>query len=501
MRSRTITTAKTMLAAIAAIGILDIGCATTRESSNDAPRQAPQEPWREARPAAGDPAPLTFPTIQKAELKNGLTVLLVEDHALPTVHASLVVRAGASHDGKDAGLADITWDLLDEGAGTMGAAALANAFADIGASIDTGAGRESGSIRVRVLRTELEKALELMAVVAQKPTFSTPDFDRIKRLHQGALKEKEGDPNTLASQLLMAEVYGADHAYGHAADGTVASLEKIKQASVKRFWSEYAGPKNAALVLVGDLTIDDAKALAEKQLGKWRGGPSKAAKAPSTPAARKATKIVVVDFPGAPQTKIRIARPLLSAGDPEQAQAIVMNEILGGMFTSRLNLKLREEKQWSYGVNSSLEARVGVAPFVIRTDVQTDKTADALVEIFAQLDTLKSGGVTEAELALAKAHYTRSLPALFALPRLQAAVAAQLFTLGLPADHYTALSAAVTASTGELVKAAAERAIVKDDFVVVLVGDRAKIEAGLTDKALGDVVFVGRDGVVVSGAK
>lgn len=493
MRARTI---RTLVAAVSAVVVVNAGCATTKEAATEAVREAPREPWREARPAAGTPAALTFPTIQKAELKNGLTVLLVEDHTLPTVHASLVVRAGASLDGKEGGLADLTWDLLDEGAGSYSAAALANAFADIGASVSTAAGRESGAINVRVLRTELDKALELLALVAQKPAFAQADFDRLKRLHQGDLKGKEGNPETLAWQVLMAEVYGVDHAYGHAADGTVATLDKIKQASVKRFWTEHAGPKNAALVLVGDLTLDDAKALGEKQLGKWRGGPSKPAKAPVAPKAKKATKILVVDFPGAPQTLIRIARPLLAAADPDQAQAIVMNQVLGGMFTSRLNLKLREEKQWSYGAFSSVDARVGAGPFLIGTDVQTDKTGDALAEIFTQLDTLKTGGVTDEELGLAKANYTRQLPALFALPPLQASVAGNLFALGLPVDHYATLSTAVSGVVTDQVKAAAERAIVKDDFVVVLVGDKAAIEAGLVGKDLGEVVFVGRDGVV-----
>jgi zinc protease len=405
----------------------------------------------------------------------------------------LVVRAGASLDGKEAGLAHLTWDLLDEGAGTYTASTLANAFADLGASVDASAGREAGVLGVRVLRTQLEPALELMALVASKPTFGQPEFDRLKRQHQGALAEKEGSPSTIAWQALVAEIYGADHAYGHPADGTAASLDKVKLASVKRFWADHAGPKNAALVLVGDLTLDDAKALAEKQLGKWRGGASKA-KAPATPKARTATKILVVDFPGAPQTLIRLARPLMAVNDPDEPAAIVMNQVLGGMFSSRLNLKLREEKQWTYGAFSSVDTRVGAGPFYLGADVQTDKTGEALAEIFAQLDTLKTGGITAEELALGRDSYTRTLPALFALPELQAQAATSLFGLGLPVDHYATLNTAVTAVTTDQVKAVAQRAIVKEDFVVVLVGDKAAIEAGLAGKNLGDVVFVDKDG-------
>jgi len=171
--------------------------------------------------------------------------------------------------------------------------------------------------------------------------------------------------------------------------------------------------------------------------------------------------------------------------------------VLGGMFSSRLNLKLREEKQWTYGAFSFVDARYGPGPFVVGADVQSDKTGDALAEMMFQLDTLKTGGVTEEELALGKANYTRSLPGLFALPHLVTHEAAWAFALSLPPDHQEKLAAAVSAVTADLAKAAADRAIAKDDLIVVLVGDRATIEAGVAAKALGEVTFVGRDGAAI----
>jgi zinc protease len=194
------------------------------------------------------------------------------------------------------------------------------------------------------------------------------------------------------------------------------------------------------------------------------------------------------------QTQIRVARPLLAVGDPDEPAMTVMNQILGGMFTSRLNLKLREEKQWTYGAFSQFDARTGPGPFVLGADVQTPSTGDALKEIFDQLDTLKTGGVTEAELALGKQNFVKSIPGLFSLPPLQVDVATDLFALGLPLDHYSTQLTAINAVTVEAVNKAAQRAIVKEDFVVVLVGDRAAIEAGLKDKNLGEVVFLTKDG-------
>jgi predicted Zn-dependent peptidase len=434
-----------------------------------------------------------LPAFQKAELKNGLTLIVVEEHALPTIDASLVVRAGAALDGREAGLAHLTWELLDEGAGPYNAAGLDNGFADIGSELSTAGGRESGSVDVRFLKQHADKALELLALVVQKPSFAPGDFERIKKLHVASLKAKEGDPDTLAWQALAARVYGAEHPYGQAFDGTVASVDKLKVAAVKRFWADYVGPKSAALVLVGDITLEEARALAEKHFGRWRGTP-KATRAPPPPRPRTGVQVIVIDFPGAPQTLIRVGRAVLGAGDPDEPSLIVMNQVLGGMFSSRLNLKLREEKQWTYGAFSSLEPRLGLGPFLVGADVQTPNTVDALVEILAQLDALRTGGITEAELALGRAAYSKSLPALFALPPQQIGVAGDLFSRGLPLDHHAKIIEGVNATTTEQVKAAAERAIVKDDLVVVLVGDRATFDAALQERNLGSITYLNKDG-------
>jgi zinc protease len=478
----------------AALAVVFGACATAKDASREEEvRVPPKEPWRATRPPPGPAPELKLPTFQQAELRNGLTVLLVEDHALPTIHASVVVKAGASLDGRDAGLSDLTWDLLDEGAGSFNAGGLANAFADIGTEVSASGTRESGSVSAEFLKKHADRGLELMSLVVQKPAFASNDFDRVKKLHVDALKAKEGDPETISFQVLFAEVYGADHAYGHPYDGTAATVERLKLSSAKRFWNDNTGPRNAALIIVGDLTLDEAKDLADEHFGKWRGGP-RSSKPPPAPKARTATKIFIVDFPGAPQTQIRVARALLAVNDPDEPAMTVMNQVLGGMFSSRLNLKLREEKQWTYGAFSQVNPRTGPGPFLLGADVQTPNTGDAVKEIFDQLDTLKTGGITEEELALGKANFVKSIPALFSLPPATEEVASELFAMDLPLDHYEKIVAAVNEVTAEQAKKAAERAIVKEDFVVVLVGDRAAIEAGLKDKNLGEIVVLNKDG-------
>jgi zinc protease len=481
------------LAVVAATVVVGASCATSRDSQAGESRAAPREPWREARPPSGPALELKLPAFQTAELKNGLSLIVIEDHGLPTVRASIVVKAGAALDGKEPGLADLTWDLVDEGAGTLNAQGLANAFADIGTTVSSDGGRESGTLSSQFLKRHIDRGFELLATVLQKPAFANADFDRVKKMHVDAIKAKEGEPDRIASETFAAEAFGREHPYGHAIEGTVAVVDKLKPASAKRFWSEFVGPKNAALILVGDVPLDEAKTRGEKHFGKWRGG-AKTAKAPATPKLRTATRIVAIDFPGAPQTLIRVGRSLIAVGDPDEAAITVMNQVLGGMFTSRLNLKLREEKQWTYGAFSWFDARTGPGPFILGADVQTPNTGDALKEIFDQLDTLKTGGVTDEELAFGKANFMKSIPSLYALPPATEGAACELFALGLPLDHHAKLVTAVSAVTGEQAKKAAERAIVKEDFVVVLVGDRAQIEAGLKDKNLGEIVFLNRDG-------
>jgi zinc protease len=184
----------------------------------------------------------------------------------------------------------------------------------------------------------------------------------------------------------------------------------------------------------------------------------------------------------------------LARGDAEEAAFIVMNEVLGGGFSSRINLKLREEKQWTYGAFSYADRRLGKGPMVVATDVQTPNTADAVAELLAQLDLMVQSGVTDAELTFAKESWVKSLPGLFGLPPVQVTAAAQLFAYSLPESYYADLVTKVNAVTLDDAKKVAVRALKKEDLVVVLVGDKATLEPKLKEKALGDAAAFNKDG-------
>jgi predicted Zn-dependent peptidase len=483
------------LAVCSSVVVTQLAACTTAGAASSNHRKPPDEPWRSTRPAPGPAPELKLPVFQKVELKNGLTLFVVEQHDLPTVDAAVVVRAGAAQEtAREAGLARLTWDLLDEGAGTMNSLALANAFGDLGTRIDTSSGPENGFAHVAILKKNLEPGLEVLATVVRKPTFAQADFDRVRANLVGELKAQEGEPSAIAGALAQSLVFGADHPYGHDDRGTVTTLEKLTAARVKKFWSDNAGPKNAALILIGDITVDEARALGEKHFGKWTGGP-KAPKPPADPKARAALKVAFVDVPGAPQTSIRVGRAVMSRGDPDEASLIVFNEIVGGQFSSRLNMKLREEKGWTYGCYTSADRRLGKGPWgVSMCDVQTPNTADAVAEILAQFDAMKASGATDDEIARAKDGTVKSFPSYFATPVAQLMSAATLFTDNLAPDYYNKLVEAVNAVNGDAIKKMAERVLVKEDMVLVLVGDRATVEPGLREKGITDVVFFNRDG-------
>lgn len=456
-------------------------------------RVVPDEPWRQARPPAGPVPELKLPAVQRADLKNGLAVLVVEDHSLPMVVARVVVRAGAAQESaKDAGLAALAWDLLDEGAGSLNQLALANAFANLGAQLHTSCEVESGAAQVELLKEHAEAGLKLLATVVSKPTFAAADVERVRAQAVARVKERQADPALVADALARALVYGSEHPYGHDPGGSAATLDKLSAIKVRAFWSAHAAPKNAALILAGDITAEEAKAMAQKAFGAWSGS-GKAPKAAAEPATRTALTVATVDVPGAPQVALRVARAGLAVADADLPAMIVLNAVLGGAASSRLNMKLREEKQWSAGAWSEQQQLLGRGPWRIGSEVQTDAAADAAAEMLALLEGIK-GGITEDELVRAKEGWARSLPGLLGAPAAQASALGQVFALGLEPDRIAKLADAVRAVTLDDVKRVAERAIVKDDLVVVLVGDRATILPKLREKGLPDPLLFGKDG-------
>lgn len=464
-------------------------CATQQNSMRDEGpklREPPDEPFRAERPAAGADVPPQLPVFQKAELKNGVSIYLAENHALPIVDIQVLIRAGSLLDPNGQyGTSSLAFDMLDEGAGSYDAITLADAFARLGTQVGTGSGREIGWLGTGLLKRNVDAGLDLMATMVRKPTFGRDDFDRVKERRLSMLKQRAGQPNAVAEDVFGVSAYGSKHPYGRNPLGDATSVSKLSNKKLKAFWKKNAVPGNTALVFAGDLTMEEAKALGEKHFGKWKGR-AKKAKAPKSPAAPKLST-QIVDFPGAPQTVVRVGRPVLKKGDPDEAAFAIMNQVLGGMFSSRLNMNLREDKGWTYGVYSTVNPMRIEGPVVAAAGIKTAHTAAALGEFFAEFDKLRNEPISQKELNAAKSNYVRSLPGRFETIGATADAAGPLFVFDLPLDYYATLPEKIEAVSVEDVQRVAAKALNKENLLIVLVGDEKTIAPTLEGVELGEV--------------
>jgi zinc protease len=463
----------------------------------EVPRITGQE-WRAQIPKPAAASRLNLPEPQRFQLANGLTVLLVEQHKLPIVSANLVVLAGSEANPADKpGLASFTADMLDEGTANRSALQISADADRIGATLGTGSSSDSSSASVRTLRQHADAAFDLLADVTLRPAFSQNEIDRRRNDRLTSLVQSRDDPNTLASMAFSQLLYGSQHPYGFAEIGTEASIRTLRREDLVGFWRSGYTPDNAALVVAGDITATELRALAEKHFGGWTG---KAA-LPKRPEVREAVArgIVIVDRPSFPQTALRVGQVSVPRSNPDYVPLQVMNVTLGGLFASRINMNLREKNGFTYGAGSNFSFRRGPGPFGVATSVRADATAPAVREIFTELERMHSGGVTQAELDMARDSYARSLPGAFETTPQTAATIGQLFVYGLPLDYYRGLPARIQAVSTADVGRVAAKYLAPDRMSVVAVGDRSVIEAGLKALEIGPVQVRDAESLIAGG--
>jgi predicted Zn-dependent peptidase len=461
-----------------------------------AAQQAAQAPDRTHPPAVGPAPTLHEPPVERRTLANGLPVWIVEAHDVPVVQVELAVGAGSGADpAQKFGLASLTADMLDEGAGTRSALELADAVDFLGASLNTGSTFDASTVTLHVPAARLADALPLMADVVLHPTFPEKELQRIREEDLTQLIQAQDDPEALVRIAFPRLVYGAAHRYGTPSIGTAASLRGFTVDDLKQFHAAVYRPSNAVLIVVGDVTAATALPLVEHAFGAW----PKAAvhQAPALPAAPQLRErhVYLIDKPGAAQSQIQIGWIGVPRSTSDYFALRVLNTILGGAFTSRLNTNLREEHGYSYGAGSTFDMRVGAGPFYAAAGVQTDKTAEALTEFFNELRRIHDP-IDDAELKKAKNYLALLLPRSFETTRSLASSLAQIYVYDLPADFYATYAARVEAVTSADLKRAAGTYIQPDKFAVVVVGDRQKIEAGIKALNLGPVTIVTPDQVM-----
>jgi zinc protease len=432
------------------------------------------------RPSAGDPTPIHFPPIARTVLDNGLGIWIITHRGAPVASAALVVARGTGDDPADRhGLASLTGDLLDEGAGPRDAIGLAEAFARLGTQLEIDIGPDATSLSVSGLARVLPDALSLMADVAIRPRLEAPDFARVRELRLNRLRQLSRSAATMADRAYVSALFGS-HAYGHGALGTTASLDAISLDDARGFWATMFGPATATLIVVGDVRVADVVADARRAFHAWT-QPSADAPRTAEPASAPDPRVILVDRPGAPQSELRVGHIGPSRMTPAYHALIVLNAVLGGQFTSRINRRLREEKGVTYGARTSFDFRRVAGTFSCDTSVQADATAAAVADVLAEFDVIRREVVPAHELLAAKTSLTRGYVRNFETAGQLARAAVQLATYGLADDTFDRFVPSVDAITGGDVHQAADAFVRPDDATVVVVGDadgcRASLEA------------------------
>jgi len=442
----------------------------------------------DTRPALAEAPAFAPPQAAGHALSNGLPVLFVEKAGVPLAQVNLLVRTGSVDDGDLDGLADLAADMMDEGAGDYSALELADAVDFLGIGLGTGAGLHSLRVQLHAPLSKLDDGLALMADVALRPTFPEADLERVRTSRITALEQRRDEPRAVAGVALARALYGDDHPYGRLGQGEPETVAAISRDDLVAFHERALRPGNAALVVVGALDWAEVRPRLEAAFGAEAWPTAEAVPSVTVPDAPQVgpRSVTLIDKPGAAQSVVRIGRVGAARSTPDYYALEVLNTILGGSFTSRLNQNLRERNGYAYGARSTFEYRPAAGPFIAYADVQTDVTAPALTEFFNELEAIAET-VPADELAKARSYLALSFPEPFATVAGTAAMVGGLWLDGLPLDTYAGYTAGVRAVTADDLARVARDYVDPARVDVIVVGDRARIEADVRALDLGPV--------------
>ena len=422
------------------------------------------------------------PPVVRRKLSNGLEIVVAERHALPILSLSLVVKGGETLvPAEKQGLSSLSASLLSEGTTTRDSLKLAGELAEIGARLQTMGGLETSSVSITTLTKHTAKALELYGDVLLHPAFPEKELKRLLLQRLAGIKARADQPAAVGQLVFDRVLYGDGHPYGRPSQGTLASVGTLSRDDILSFYEKVYQPNNASLIVVGDTSPDAITAELEKALGAWKAGEATSKRSlPELPTAPKGVTIYLIDKPAAAQSFLALGEVGVSRKTEDYVPLTVMNAALGGQFSSRINLNLREDKGYSYGARSNFAFRLGPGPFLASGSVQTDVTREALVELIKEVtDVTGPRPLTDKEIAFAKDRIIRGFPGQFETTAEVASTLSQLAIYDLPADEFTTFPARVEAVTKAEVDRVARTYLHPDKIAIVVVGDRAKIEAKL----------------------
>jgi zinc protease len=437
---------------------------------------------RSALPDVGPDPSFRFPRFERHRLSNGLDVRVVEHGSLPIVTLSLVVNGGSGSDpaGRE-GLTAVVADMVDEGTGELGAIEVSEALADIGGDYDVDVGADAVVFTLTTLARFVDRGAELFASMTTRPSLREGDFERVRQLRRDRLRQLKDVPSAVAERAFLRLVY-AGHPYGHLAIGDEPSLAALSLEEVVQAHAAALRPSNATLVAAGGLPTSELLKVVQQAFGSWFDnlapppslGVNQAIGAASPP------RLVLMPRPGAAQSELRIGRLAARRDTPDYPALVVMNAVAGGQFVSRINLKLREEKGFTYGARTGFDWKKGLAPFVLHASVHTAATADAVADALHEFAVLRGERpVTTAELESAKASLTRGYPQNFqTVPQVARAIG-QLALYDLPDAYFSTFGAMIHAVGADDVTRAAQAHLDPGSLNILVVGDEPVVAASL----------------------
>jgi predicted Zn-dependent peptidase len=428
--------------------------------------------------------------IESWSLSNGVRVLFVERRELPIVAVRVVSSTGAGDlPGERPGAVAFMGAMLEQGAGKRSALELSDDYEALGVEHGAWCDWDACVARVKVLSARLASALELLADVVLRPSLSDAEIERVRKRWLASLEQEKNSPAVMEQNAIAAVLYGRGHPYGHGLRGTPADVAQRRRDEIERTWRRAFAARSTTIVVAGDVARDDLRGLLEARFGGIRGegaarSPVAPAPAPSGPS-RDSVRVALVDVPGAAQSQVFVAEPGAPFSSDDRIALGVMNAILGGMFSSRINLDLREAHAYTYGAHSRFSMRHGAGPFAAGGAIFTAHTGEAVRALLGHIARIRDEAVTDDELSDAKENAKLALPARFEGVDDVAGALQDLAVYGLALDEYAVRAARIDAVTAQEVQHVAKKWLHPGTMRVVVTGDRAKIDPDLA--ALGPI--------------
>jgi zinc protease len=439
-------------------------------------------------PPPGALRPYVFPPVEQFQLPNGLKVILVEKHTLPVVGGRLILDAGAMREpAAKNGLASLTGSLLSEGTGDMTGAEIARAMDAFGAQFSTGGGFSIAFADVVALKTVFPQALALAARTVTAPSFPAGEVVRVRNQALAAYQQTHARTAGLASDAFLRAAFESTAPFSRPASGTPATIAALTRDDVVNWHRTMYAPSAATLLLVGDLTPAEARSIAQQTYGNWAATGAPLTEVRNPIRLSSGTRVILVDRPGSVQSSIIIGQPGFRATDPDYLNMVALNHVLGGGFSSRINMNLREKRGYTYGAFSGLDLRPGSGAFRITSDVRTNATDSALVEAVNEYKRIAGEPVPAPELQGALNNMISSFPSAVQTVQGLSGRIQQLIIWGLPVDFYVTYRERLAAVTPEDVRSVAASRLTPNNVIVVVAGDLSTIEAPIRARNLGTV--------------